>query len=519
MSEIDRRDYEEHTIESLVGMGFGEDRVLKALFLNEGDEDQALIALVQGGDVTAEGDGDGEAATKKTDAEQDDGKSHAADLSSYNLKLDAVALRAKREHDVKHGLERLKFEVLLLEDPSGKLNEHVCIHMDDDCLSLMAGREKRFNKHGDEIRAEEDEAEALKLEWDCPACTTHNPPGKMICITCEGSNSTVEAVKNESPTPIIVRPWSKVIGFKATHTANEDEYDEVSFTLVPGGKFRFECEDDVVGMEEAAFERMEILHQRTRNTRSTLAMQGYVQRRAGLNPHQHEADLYGVRDHLGHEVLPYHGNGAKESDDHYDHEIAAHIALAAQMLPLRTDAALHASDHIHSHAEAQARLDVELDNGEAGSTSVLTPYAGGLLGSVKKKAKQVHMALHEHHDIEPDHDGHEHDEHALDNSEDKRRRTAAQQRVDVSVREHDTKLPDHMAQEVKQKMGRHKRLPPTAEMLMVPAGRESGIRIYKSKPPFFDRDPSTLNDRQRKEVMESRNPQKYLLEIKWKEVR
>jgi hypothetical protein len=52
----------------------------------------------------------------------------------------------------------------------------------------------------------------------------------------------------------------------------------------------------------------------------------------------------------------------------------------------------------------------------------------------------------------------------------------------------------------------------------VPAGRESGIRVYKSKPPFYDRDPSTLNDRQRKEVLESKNPQRFLLEIKWREV-
>jgi hypothetical protein len=287
----------------------------------------------------------------------------------------------------------MSYEVLLLEDPSGKLPEHVKIVLDDDCLSLVKGREKRFNKHGDEIRPEEEEAEALKMEWDCASCTAHNPPGKMICIVCEGPNAVIDAMKHIDDIPLIIRPWSKVVGFKATHTINEDEYDEVSFTLVPGGKFRFESEGDVVGMEEAACERMEILHQRTRNTRSDLAMQGYIQRRAGFNPHQHEADLDGVRDHLGHEVLPY---GAGRSDGLYDHEIAAHIALASQMLPLRVDGALGAADHAHAHAEAQARLDVELDNGEVGSTSVLTPYASGLLGTVKKKAKQVRVHHNTH---------------------------------------------------------------------------------------------------------------------------
>jgi hypothetical protein len=79
----------------------------------------------------------------------------------------------------------------------------------------------------------------------------------------------------------------------------------------------------------------------------------------------------------------------------------------------------------------------------------------------------VHIAHHEHHDLDADHDTHEHDEHALDNTEDEHRRLAAMQRIEVSVREHDTTLPDRMAQAVRTKMGRHKRLPPTAEIMMV----------------------------------------------------
>jgi hypothetical protein len=70
---------------------------------------QALIALVQGGDVTAEGDGEdgGKALGGEDEDEEEGGKAHAADLSTYNMGLDADQLRAKRDHDIKHGMEKV----------------------------------------------------------------------------------------------------------------------------------------------------------------------------------------------------------------------------------------------------------------------------------------------------------------------------------------------------------------------------------------------------------------------------
>ena len=56
-------------------------------------------------------------------------------------------------------------KVLLLEDPTGELPEHVRLVLDDDCLALHKGRQKRFNKKGDEIKKTLKENPAARFVW------------------------------------------------------------------------------------------------------------------------------------------------------------------------------------------------------------------------------------------------------------------------------------------------------------------------------------------------------------------
>jgi hypothetical protein len=133
-------------------------------------------------------------------------------------------------HHGDDGHAAVNFPLLLLEDPLGTLPEEVTLLLDEHTLTL----------HSTNFGLED--LELLRITPDAT---------------------------------FIVRPWAKVLNFKAVPAASEDEFDEIQFQLVPGGKFVFECEEDTTPIEEAVNVRKELLRQRAKFWRKSFVKRGF----------------------------------------------------------------------------------------------------------------------------------------------------------------------------------------------------------------------------------------------------
>jgi hypothetical protein len=152
-------------------------------------------------------------------------------------------------HPTDDGHEPVMFPLLLLEDPLGTLPEEVMLLLDEHTLTL------------------------------------HSPDFGL---------EDIDLLRQSSDMTFVVRPWAKVLNFKAVPSMSDDEFDEIQFSLVPGGKFVFECETEglAIAIEDAVNVRKELLNTRAKYWRKSFAKRGYKAVIKQIDEEEYKAHRY-----------------------------------------------------------------------------------------------------------------------------------------------------------------------------------------------------------------------------------